>query len=90
MADDPGASVYDTVLADLAALRIRKGVEYVLTRELRHLGLEPVFEDSFATYALRVASARQTGTAYLELRQDDARMRIVLSLYVPPPLPKTR
>ncbi len=86
MADDSGVLVYDPVSADLAALRIREGMEGVLTRELAPLGLEPVFEDSFATLVLRVSSTRQTGTAYVELRQDDVRMRIVLERYTPPPL----
>jgi hypothetical protein len=87
VSDEPHALVYDLVLADLAAIRIREGVEGVLTRELGPLGLDPVFEDSFATLVLRVSSTRQTGTAYVELRQDDARMRIVLERYIPPPLP---
>ncbi len=90
MADDPGVLVYDTVLADLAAIRIREGIEAVLIRELAPLGLEPVFEDSFATLVLRVSSTRQTGTAYVELRKDDVRMRIVLESYTPPPLPSSR
>ncbi len=87
MPDDPEALVYDTVVADIAAIRIREDVERVLTRELAPLGLEPVFEDSFAALVLRVSSARQTGTAYIELRQDDVRMRIVLHPDTPPPLP---
>jgi hypothetical protein len=87
MADDSGVLVYDPVIADLAAICIREGMEAVLTRELAPLGLEPVFEDSFATLVLRVSSTRQTGTAYVELRQDDVRMRIVLERYTPPPLP---
>jgi hypothetical protein len=90
MPDDPGVLVYDTVLADIAAIRIRAGIEGVLTRELDPLGLDPVFEDSFAAVVLRVSSARQTGTAYVELRQGDARMRIVLERYSPPPLSDER
>jgi hypothetical protein len=90
MADDSGVLVYDTVLADLAAIRIREGIEGVLNRELGPLGLEPVFEDSFAALVLRVSSTRQTGTAYVELRQDDVRMRIVLQPYTPRPLPDRR
>jgi hypothetical protein len=86
MADDQGTLVYDTILADLAAIRIRDGIEAVLTRELGLLGLDAAFEDSFAALVLRVSSTLQTGTAYIELRQDDARMRIVLHPYTPSPL----
>lgn len=87
MSDELHALVYDLAMADLAAVRIREGVEGVLTQELAPLGLDPVFEDSFASLVLRVSSTRQTGTAYVELRQDDARMRIVLERYIPPRLP---
>jgi len=55
--------VADTVLADVAAIRIRDGIEAVLTRELSLLGLDAVFEDSFAAIVLRISSTMQTGTA---------------------------
>jgi len=86
MPDDLNALVYDPVLADLAATRMQDGFQAVLTSELALLGLEPVFEDSFAALVVRVSSLRQTGTAYIELRQDDARMRIVLTPYTPLPI----
>ncbi len=84
--DDLDSLVYDPVLADLAATHMQDSLQAVLTRELALLGLEPVFEDSFAALVVRVSSRRQTGTAYIELRQDDARMRIVLKPYTPLPI----
>jgi hypothetical protein len=90
VADDPDVLVYDTVLTDIAAIRIRTGIEGVLTRELAPLGLDAVFEDSFATLVVRVCRTRQTGTASVEVRLHDARMRIVLERYLPPPLPDVR
>ena len=84
--DELEAFVYDPAMADLVADRIRAGIASVLARELGRLGLEPVLDDSFASLVIRVSSTRQTGTAYIELRHDDARMRIVLKPYIPLPI----
>ena len=78
---DQQAFLVDTTQADAAAAHIEAGFERALERELARLGLEAVFEDGFATAVLRVSSSTHTGTAYLELRHHDPRLRIALAPY---------
>ena len=50
----------------------------VLERGFEQLGIETVVEDTFGVIALRIVDRSHVGTAYLELKDGNLRLRIVL------------
>ena len=49
-----------------------------LERGFEKLGIETVVEDTFGVIALRIVDSSRVGTAYLELKDGNLRLRIVL------------
>jgi hypothetical protein len=83
MPEPESYTLYDPLATNAAAERIQQGFERVVEHELGSLGFAPVFDDSFFTVVLRVVNATHTGTAYVELRFQDARMSVALVPYEP-------
>ena len=71
-------SVFDTVISDNLATEIFRDFKAAVRSRLQAVGIEPVFEDAFGVFALSVVDAQHVGTAYLELRDDNAALRILL------------
>lgn len=70
--------VFESPDLEVLNSRVASGVLSELQRGLASLGFEMDPADSFGVIALRVVDARNVGTAYLELRDGDIELRIIL------------
>lgn len=70
--------IYDVATSDEAARLMYLDIASSIERAFSRLGMQAVFEGSTGVIAVRVADERNLGTAYLELRDCEMRMRIVL------------
>jgi hypothetical protein len=79
MAQVAREAVFDSALSEDVASLILHDITASMRRHLQAIGIEPVFEDVIGIVALAVVDEHHVGTAYLEVRNGDASLRILFA-----------